>query len=124
MAYNPTLAAFLRLRRFSASDIASPLDRLTTANAAAWLAHAASYGITGEAYLLNEIADPKKNPVERAKTLARTMVDELTASGLPLSPPFQSVDLLYSAIEDQGGDAVELRPSDPFQSGIEQGPRP
>ena len=124
MTYNPTLAAFLRLRSFAASDVASPLDRLATANAAAWLAHAASYGITGETYLLNEIADPKKNPVERAKTLARTMVDELTESGLPPSPPFHAVDLLYSAIEDQGGGAVELGPADPFQSGIEQGPRP
>lgn len=124
MAHNPSLAAFLRLRNFAASEVASPLDRLTAANAAAWLAHATTYGITGEAYLLNEIADPKRNPVERATTLARTMLEELTAAGLPLSPPFQAVDLLFNAIEDEGGDATELSPLDPFQSGLERGPQP
>jgi hypothetical protein len=124
MTHNPTLAAFLRLRAFAASEAVSPLDRLTTENAAAWLAHATNYGITGEPRLLHEIADPRKNPVERATTLARAMVEELTAARLPLSTPFQAVDLLYSAIEDEGIGAIELTPPDPFQSEIQQGPQP
>jgi len=124
MTHNPNLAAFLRLRAFAASEEVSPLDRIITGNAAAWLAHATCYGITGEPRLLREIADPGKNPVGRATTLARAMVEGLTAARLPLSPPFQAVDLLYSAIEDDGIGGVELTPTDPLQGEIERGPQP
>ncbi|WP_299937627.1 hypothetical protein [uncultured Pelagimonas sp.] len=120
MTYNPTLAAFIRLRAFAVSENASPLDRLTTGSAAAWLAHATCYGITAE----NEIADPKKSPVERATTLTRAMVENLTAARLPLSPPFQAVDLLYSVIEDEGMGAIELKHPDLFQDKIQRGHQP
>ena len=52
MTKNPTLAAFLRLRDFAKNESNSTIDRLTAANAAAWLAHGTSYGVTGETALL------------------------------------------------------------------------
>lgn len=122
MTKNSTLAAFLRLRQFSENERNSILDRLTTANAAAWLAHGNSYGVTGEAPLLQEIADITKNPVARAITLTRSLVGALIANRLPLSPPFQSVDALYGAITDDGFAAFEQRSVDPFED--EPQPKP
>jgi hypothetical protein len=72
MSHDPTLAAFLRLRAFSGDEAMSPLDRLSTEAAAAWLAHATSYGITADTKLLRDIADPGRHPVARAKTLTLT----------------------------------------------------
>lgn len=122
MKKNPTLAAFLRLRQFSKNDSNSDLDRLTTANAAAWLAHGSCYGVTVETTLLQEIADLTKHPVARAITLTRSLVDALIAHRLPVSPPFQSVDALYGAITDDGVAATELQTLDPFED--EPQPRP
>ena len=122
MTKNSTLAAFLRLRQFSENESNSILDRLTTANTAAWLAHGSSYGVIGETALLQEIADLTKHPVARVITLTRSLVDALIANRLPLSPPFQSVDALYGAITDDGVAAFELRPVDPFED--EPQPKP
>ncbi|WP_205793045.1 hypothetical protein [Pontivivens nitratireducens] len=124
MTNDPTLAAFSRLREFATGDKGSALDRLTVGNTAAWLAHATTYGITGDTYLLRCIADPAKSPVERARTLTRSIVQEMSSAGLPLSAPFQSVDLLYSAIENQGEGEISLSASDPFEADIERGPKP
>ena len=124
MTHNPTLSAFLRLRAFAADDKASPLDRMATGNAAAWLAHAGCYGITADTSLLREIADPKKNPVERATTLARGLVGAMAAAGLPLAAPFQAVDLLYSAGEEDGISSIKFEPANPFGNEMERGPHP
>jgi len=124
MTNDPTLAAFSRLREFATGDKGSALDRLTAGNTAAWLAHATSYGITGDTHLLRSIADPAKSPIERARTLTRSIVQAMIDAGLPLSTPFQSVDLLYSAIEDQGQGGLSLSPPDPFEADIERGPQP
>lgn len=124
MTNDPTLAAFTRLRKFACGNKGSALDRLTTGNAAAWLAHATTYGIMGETSLLQSIADPEKNPVERAKTLTRSIAEAMSSAGLPLSTPFQAVDRLYSDIEDDGISGPNLTPSDPFEADIERGPRP
>ena len=122
MTMNSTLAAFLRLLQFSENESNSTLDRLTTANAAAWLAHGNSYGVTAEATLLQEISDSTKHPVARAVTLTRSIVDTLILNRLPLSPPFQSVDALYGTITDDGVAAFVQRPVDPSQD--EPQPRP
>ena len=100
-----------------------PLDRLTTETAAAWLAHATSYGVTADAALLREIADPRRHPVSRAKTLTRELVEALTAAGLPLSSPFQAVDVLYSSFEDDGLMSY-VTPVDPFATAASRGPAP
>lgn len=124
MTNDPTLAAFARLREFASDHKSSALDRLTAGNAAAWLAHATTYGITGETSLLQSIADPAKNPVERATTLTRSIVQAMSSAGLPLSTPFQAVDRLYSDIEDDEISGPNLFPADPFEAEIERGPRP
>lgn len=124
MTYNPTLAAFLCLRNFASRSTISPLDRLTIETAAAWLAHATCYGITGEDRLLREIADPERNPIERATTLTRALVKELSAAQLPLSAPFQAVDLLYSGFDDEGIGTSETMPLGALESEIQRGPQP
>lgn len=122
MTKNPTLVAFLRLRQFAENERNSTMDRLTTANAAAWLAHGTSYGVTVETTLLQEIADLTKHPVARATTLTRNLVDALAAGRFPLSPPFQSVDAFYSAMTEDGTAAPEQHPIDPFED--EPQPKP
>ena len=124
MAHDPTPSAFSRLRAFAMDVGHSPLDRLTAETAAAWLAHATSYGVTADAALLHEIADPRRHPVSRAKTLTRELVDALNAAGLPLSAPFQSVDVLYSSLEDDGSSAINVTPADPFATAASRGPAP
>lgn len=124
MSHDPTLSAFLRLRAFSDDEAMSPLDRLSTETAAAWLAHATSYGITADTKLLRDIADPGRHPVARAKTLTLTIVEAMSAAGLPLSAPFQSVDVLYNAIEDDGHGGVAWQPTNPLERAMTQGPRP
>lgn len=124
MTHDPTSSAFSRLRAFAADAEHSPLDRLTTATAAAWLAHATSYGVTADAPLLREIADPQRHPVARARTLTRELFEALTAAGLPLSAPFQAVDVLYSAIEDDGNASHYTMPMDPFETASSRGPVP
>lgn len=124
MSHDPTLAAFLRLRAFSADEAMSPLDRLSTETAAAWLAHATSYGITADPEILRDIADTGRHPVARSKTLTLTIVKAMSAAGLPLSAPFQSVDALYNAIEDDGHGGVAWQPANPLESAMTQGPRP
>ena len=124
MSHDPTLAAFLRLRAFSGDEAMSPLDRLSTETAAAWLAHATSYGITANTELLRDIADPERHPVARSKTLTLAIVDAMSAAGLPLASPFQSVDVLYSAIEDDGYSGDAWQPATPLERAMTQGPRP
>ena len=124
MKHDPTLAAFQRLLAFASKEGATLLDRLTTGNAAAWLAHATSYGITADILLLQEIADPEKNPVVRATTLTRGLISDITAAGFPLSTPFHTVDILYSALEDDEISMLKLEPEDPFENEVERGPRP
>lgn len=124
MTHNPTLSAFLRLRAFASNEGATPLDRLTTGNAAAWLAHATSYGITGDTTLLQEISDLEKNPVARATTLTCGLVNAINAAGLPLSTPFHAVELLYGAVEGDGIGVVELEPVNPFEEEMAKGPHP
>jgi|GEM_PF-4642072 len=124
MTHDPTPSAFSRLRAFAADAGQPPLDRLTAATAAAWVAHATSYGVTADAALLREIADPRRHPVARSKTLTRDLVEALTAAGLPLSAPFQAVDVLYSAIDDDGYIAADVRPPDPFEIAVSRGPAP
>lgn len=122
MTQDPTPSAFSRLRAFALDAGHSPLDRLTTETAAAWLAHATSYGVTADAALLREIADRRRHPVSRAKTLTRELVDALNAAGLPLSAPFQAVDVLYSAIDDAGYIGDDVKPLDPFETAVSRGP--
>jgi hypothetical protein len=124
MSHDPTLSAFLRLRAFSDDEAMSPLDRLSTGTAAAWLAHATSYGITADSALLRDIADPERHPVARAKTLTLAIVESMSAAGLPMSAPFQSVDVLYSAIEDDGYVGTARQPANPLERAMTQGPRP
>ncbi|WP_243268551.1 hypothetical protein [Sulfitobacter sp. DSM 110093] len=122
MSHDHALSAFLRLRSFAADTSASPLDRLVTGNAAAWLAHATCYGVTADSRLLADIADPEKHPVARAKTLSHSLVRAVTVAGLPASPPFQSVDVLYSAFEDDDG-AVEWHVQNPLEAAMQRGPQ-
>jgi len=124
MTDNPTHAAFVCLRNFASMSTNSPLDRLTTETAAAWLAHATSYGITGEDSLLREIADQERNPVERAKTLTRALVKELSAAQLPMSAPFQTVDLFYGGFDDESIGTSEALPIGPLENEIRRGPQP
>ena len=124
MTHNPTHRAFQRLCAYAANAECLPLDRMTTGNAAAWLAHANTYGVTADTSLLREIAEPGKNPVERAATLTRELVDAIAAARLPLSTPFQAVDLLYSEVDDDGSHAFRATPQDPFEDEHTRGPQP
>lgn len=124
MTHDPTPSAFSRLRAFAADTGQPPLDRLTAATAAAWLAHATSYGVTADAALLREIAELRRHPVARSKTLTRDLVEAMTAAGLPLSAPFQAVDVLYSTIEDDGSAGNDTMLIDPFERACSRGPVP
>ena len=124
MSHDHTLSAFLRLRSFAADTTAYSLDRLVTGNAAAWLAHATCYGVTAETGLLTQIADLQKNPVERAKTLSRSLVSAVAKAGLPIAPPFQSVDVLYSSMFDNDDGEVNWQPLNPFEAEMQRGPQP
>ena len=123
MTHDPTSSAFARLHAFAADAGHTPLDRLTTATAAAWLAHATSYGVTVDTVLLTEITDLRRHPVARSKTLTREIVEAMTAAGLPLSSPFQAVDVLYSSFEDDGL-MSDVTPVDTFATAASRGPAP
>jgi hypothetical protein len=53
-----------------------------------------------------------------------TIVEAMSAAGLPLAAPFQSVDALYNAIEDDGHGGVAWQPASPVERAMTQGPRP
>jgi hypothetical protein len=121
---DPTAAAFARLKHFTRDENASLLDRMAAETAAGWLALATCYGVTADPWLLAEIADETKNPVARAKTISRYIVDELGKIGIPLAPPFQAVEVLFA---DGGQDICEgsrQPPPDPFSASVNAGLRP
>lgn len=122
--YDPTAAAFARLKHLARDENALLLDRMTAETAAGWLALATCYGVTADPWLLAEIADNTKNPVARAKTISRYFLEELDKIGIPLAPPFQTVEVLFA---DGGQDTCEGSrqvPPDPFSASIDAGFRP
>lgn len=121
--HDPTATAFARLKGFARDENLQLLDRVVTETAAGWLALATCYGVTADPWLLAEIADESKNPIARSKTLSRSLVEALLGSNIPLTPPFQAVEVLYS----EGGQDI-LGPgwhsvSDPFSASISTGPQ-
>lgn len=111
---DPTAAAFSRLKYLARDENAKLLDRMAAETAAGWLALAACYGVTADPWLLAEIADETKNPVARAKTVSRYIVDELGKMGIPLAPPFQTIEVLYSDGGQYEGAQIRQPPPDPF----------
>ena len=113
---DPTAAAFSRLKYLARDENASLLDRMAAETTAGWLALATCYGVTADPYLLTEIADETKNPVARAKTVSRYIVDELAKIGIPLAPPFQTVEVLYADGGQYEGARIKQPPPDPFST--------
>lgn len=102
--HDPTAAAFARLKRFAQNEGVPTLERMVAETAAGWLALATCYGVTADPWLLAQIADQTKNPVARAKTLSRALVEELSKLGIPQTAPFQTVDVLFSEAGQYVGD--------------------
>lgn len=124
-SHDPTATAFARLKVFAQNEDAPMLERMTTETAAGWLAMATCYGVTADPFLLAEIADETKSPVARSKTLSRALVEAMAGAGIPLVPPFQAVELLYSEGKQDIGAGAEWQPApDPFDIPVRNGPRP
>lgn len=127
--HDPTAAAFARLKSFARDENVQFLDRMVTETAAGWLALASCYGVTADPWLLAEIADEARNPVARSKTLSRSLVEALSEAGIPLTPPFQAVEVLYSdgGQDIEGGSGWQQAyptPLNPFSSTSSSAPRP
>lgn len=123
--HDPTTAAFARLKRFAQNEDAPLLERMVAETAAGWLALATCYGVTADPWLLAEIADDARHPVARAKTLSRSLVEELASLGIPVTSPFQAVEVLYSEGERDTRVGVEWQPApNPFDVSVRNGPRP